>query len=260
MTEDQLLRYGRQILLPAVGEGGQERLLASRALVVGLGGLGSPVALYLAAAGVGHLTLVDFDQVELSNLQRQVIHHTPDLGRLKVDSARERLAALNPEVQVTPVARVLEGEELLDAVRASDIVVDASDNFATRFALNAACVEGRRPLVSGAAVRWEGQVTVFRPDLDDGPCYRCLYPEGNEREETCSRVGVFAPLLGIVGSVQATEVLKVLLGVGETLAGRLLLLDALAMEWRTLKLRRDPKCPVCSTARATSKESSPASA
>ncbi|MCU0935995.1 MAG: ThiF family adenylyltransferase, partial [Gammaproteobacteria bacterium] len=194
-----------QILLPAVGEQGQERLLAARALVVGAGGLGSPVALYLAAAGVGHLTLVDFDQVELSNLQRQIIHQTPDLGRLKVDSARDRLAALNPEVQVTPVARVLEGEELLAAVQAVDVVVDASDNFATRFALNAACVEGRRPLVSGAAVRWEGQVTVFRPDLGDGPC-------------------------------------------GETLAGRLLLLDALAMEWRTLKLRRDPKCPVCGAA------------
>ena len=245
MNDAQLLRYSRQTLLPAVGIAGQERLLAARVLVVGLGGLGSPLAMYLAAAGTGHLVLVDFDQVELSNLQRQVIHHTPDVGRLKVDSARERIQALNPEVRVTTVARVLEGDELLAEVRAADVVVDASDNFATRFTLNAACVEGRRPLVSGAAVRWEGQVSVFRPDLADGPCYRCLYPEANPHEETCSRVGVFAPLLGIVGSVQATEVLKVLLGVGETLAGRLLLLDALAMDWRTVRLRRDPACPIC---------------
>ena len=247
MTEDELQRYSRQILLPAFGVPGQERLLASRVLVVGLGGLGSPLAMYLAAAGIGHLVLVDFDQVEPSNLQRQVIHHTADVGRLKVDSARERILALNPGVRVTTRARVLEGEELLEEVRAADVVVDASDNFATRFTLNSACVQARRPLVSGAAVRWEGQVTVFRPDLADGPCYRCLYPEANPLEETCSRVGVLAPLLGIVGSIQATEVLKVLLEVGETLTGRLLLLDTLAMEWRTVRLRRDPACPVCAS-------------
>ena len=245
MTPEQRQRYSRQILLPAVGEAGQDRLLASQVLLIGLGGLGSPVAMYLAAAGVGHLVLVDYDQVEISNLQRQVIHHTGDVGRLKVDSARERIAALNPDVRVTSFARVLEGEELLAQVRAADVVVDASDNFATRFTLNAACVQARRPLVSGAAVRWEGQVTVFRPDLPGEPCYRCLYPEANPLEETCSRVGVFPALLGIVGSVQATEALKVLLGVGETLAGRLLVLDAQAMEWRTLRLRQDPACPVC---------------
>lgn len=245
MNEDQRLRYSRQLLLPAIGEAGQERLLGARVLVIGVGGLGSPASLYLAAAGVGHLVLVDYDRVELSNLQRQVIHHTPDVGRLKVDSARERIAALNPDVRVTTVARVLEDAELLSEVAASDVVVDASDNFATRFGLNAACVTARRPLVSGAAVRFEGQVTVFRSDLPDGPCYRCLYPEGSEHEEACSRVGVFAPLLGIVGSIQAAETIKVLLGRGETLAGRLLAIDALAMEWRTLRLRRDPACPVC---------------
>jgi adenylyltransferase/sulfurtransferase len=245
VNDEQRQRYSRHLQLGPIGEAGQERLLGARALVIGVGGLGSPVALYLAAAGVGHLTLVDYDQVELSNLQRQIIHHTPDIGRLKVDSARDRLATLNPDVRVETVARVLEGEELLRAVAASDVVVDASDNFASRFALNTACVAARRPLVSGAAVRFEGQVTVFRADRPGGPCYRCLYPEGSELEETCGRIGVFAPLLGIVGGVQATEAVKVLLGAGDALAGRLLVIDALGMEVRTLTLRRDPACPVC---------------
>jgi adenylyltransferase/sulfurtransferase len=249
VRDEQLQRYSRQILLPAVGVEGQERLLGARVLVVGLGGLGSPAALYLAASGVGELVLVDFDQVDLSNLQRQVAHGTADVGRLKVDSARERLRALNPEVEVTTHARVLEGEDLRAQIRAVDVVVDASDNFATRFELNAACVAVRRPLVSGAAIRMEGQVTVFDPGRAESPCYRCLYPEASEREETCSRLGVLAPLLGIIGSIQATEVLKLLLGVGEPLIGRLLVVDALAMEWRTLRLRRDPACPVCGNPR-----------
>ena len=248
MNREELQRYRRHLLLPSIGERGQERLLASRVLQVGVGGLGSPLALYLAAAGVGQLTLVDPDRVDLSNLQRQVIHRTPDIGRPKVESARDRLAALNPGVRVVPVPRALEGEELLAAARAADVVVDATDNFAARFAVNAACVEARRPLVSGAVTRWEGQVTVFRADQGGGPCYRCLYPEGGERGEGGApdgAPGVVGPVVGIVGSVQATEVLKVLLGAGETLAGRLLVLDALSMEWRTLRLRRDPACPVC---------------
>ena len=248
MNREELQRYRRHLLLPSIGERGQERLLASRVLQVGVGGLGSPLALYLAAAGVGQLTLVDPDRVDLSNLQRQVIHRTPDIGRPKVESARDRLAALNPGVRVVPVPRALEGEELLAAARAADVVVDATDNFAARFAVNAACVEARRPLVSGAVTRWEGQVTVFRADLGGGPCYRCLYPEGGVRGEGGApdgAPGVVGTVVGIVGSVQATEVLKVLLGAGETLAGRLLVLDALSMEWRTLRLRRDPACPVC---------------
>lgn len=248
MNQEELQRYRRHLLLPSIGERGQERLLASRVLQVGVGGLGSPLALYLAAAGVGQLTLVDPDRVDLSNLQRQVIHQTPDMGRPKVESARDHLAALNPGVRVVPVPRALEGEELLAAVRGADVVVDATDNFSARFAVNAACVEARRPLVSGAVTRWEGQVTVFRGDQGDGPCYRCLYPEGGEDNEhgaPAGAPGVVGPVVGIVGSVQATEVLKVLLGAGETLAGRLLVLDALSMEWRTLRLRRDPACPVC---------------
>lgn len=245
MRDEQLLRYSRQILLPALGVEGQERLLASRVLVVGLGGLGSPVAMYLAAAGVGRLVLVDYDQVELSNLQRQIIHATADVGRLKVESARERLAALNPEATVLTYARVLEGEDLLAETRAADVVVDASDNFATRFALNAACVEAGTPLVSGAAIRMEGQVAVFDPRRPESPCYRCLYPDADELEETCSRIGVLAPLLGIIGSIQATETLKLLLGKGEPLVGQLLLVDALAMDFRTVRLRRDPGCTVC---------------
>jgi adenylyltransferase/sulfurtransferase len=245
VRDEQLLRYSRQILLPALGVEGQERLLASRVLVVGLGGLGSPVAMYLAAAGVGRLVLVDYDQVELSNLQRQIIHATADVGRLKVESARERLAALNPEATVLTHARVLEGEDLLAETRAADVVVDASDNFATRFALNAACVEAGTPLVSGAAIRMEGQVAVFDPRRPESPCYRCLYPDADEREETCSRIGVLAPLLGIIGSIQATETLKLLLGKGEPLVGQLLLVDALTMDFRTLRLRRDSGCPVC---------------
>lgn len=250
MRDEQRLRYSRQILLPAVGVEGQERLLASRALIVGLGGLGSPVAMYLAAAGVGRLVLVDYDQVELSNLQRQIVHGTPDLGRLKVESARERLAALNPEVRVDTHARVLEDEDLLAEVGAADLVVDASDNFATRFALNAACFEAGTPLVSGAAIRMEGQVTVFDPRRPESPCYRCLYPDADALEETCSRLGVLAPLLGIVGGIQATEAMKLVLGQGEPLVGRLLLIDALQMELRTVRLRRDPDCPVCSRRRA----------
>lgn len=245
MNDNQLLRYSRQIMLPLVGVEGQQRLIQSRVLVLGLGGLGSPVAMYLAAAGIGRLVLADFDRVELSNLQRQIVHATPDIGRLKVDSAQDTLQALNPDVVLEPIPRRLDEQALLAQVDRADVVVDASDNFETRHALNAASVRTRTPLVSGAAIRLEGQVTVFRPDLADGPCYQCLYPAGDEPRETCTETGVLAPLLGIIGSIQATETIKLLLDAGEILAGRLLLLDAARMQWRSLKLRKDPACPVC---------------
>lgn len=246
MDDNELLRYSRQILLPQVGAEGQERLRQSRALIIGLGGLGSPVAMYLAAAGVGHLTLVDFDQVDLTNLQRQILYRSADIGRPKAEAARDTLLALNPLVTVTIIARQLEDSDLVEQVAQADVVIDATDNFATRFALNAACVRTRTPLVSGAAIRLEGQVAVFRPDRSDSPCYRCLYKDEEELAEGCTQTGVFTPVVGIVGTIQATEALKVLLDLGKTLTGRLLLIDALTMDLRTLGLRQDPHCPVCS--------------
>ncbi len=247
MNEDQLERYSRHITLPQVEARGQRRLLESRALIIGMGGLGSPVGIYLAAAGVGKLTLVDFDRVEISNLQRQIIHRQGDVGRSKVESARDAVLALNPDVEVEIIDGQLEGDALDAQIAAADVVLDCSDNFETRFALNAACVRNRTPLVSGAAVRCEGQVTVFHNERDDAPCYRCLYRDETGEGENCNLTGVLAPVVGIIGTVQATEAVKVLLGIGETLGGRLLLLDALAMEWRTLKLRKDPACPACGT-------------
>lgn len=247
MDDTRLLRYSRQILLPEIDIGGQQKLLAASVAVFGLGGLGSPVALYLAAAGVGRLVLVDFDTVELSNLQRQIIHLTRDLGRPKVESAREKLLALNPDTVVEIETRVLEGAALDALVANVDLVVDGTDNFPTRFGLNAACLRQRKPLVSGAAIRFEGQISVYFPGRGDSPCYRCLYEDGAGADETCAQTGVVAPLLGIVGSVQALEAMKVLMGIGAPLEGRLLVFDGLQMEWRTLRFRRDPQCPVCST-------------
>lgn len=244
MNDAQLLRYSRQILLPGFGIEGQERLRAASVLVVGLGGLGSPVAMYLAAAGVGRLVLADFDAVDLSNLQRQLLHTTERIGMPKADSARIALAALNPEVRIETVKRSLTEETLPDLVAKVDLVVDGSDNFATRFAVNAACVAAGRPLVSGAAIRMEGQVATFSGQRG-GPCYQCLYPRDLGLDETCSTNGVLAPLVGIIGSIQATEAIKVLTGLGEPLCGRLLLLDAAAMEWRSLRLSADPACPIC---------------
>lgn len=240
-------RYSRHLLLPEIGEAGQARIREARVLVIGLGGLGSPVAMYLAASGVGHLVLVDFDHVELSNLQRQVIHATDDIGRDKVASAKDRIRALNPEVAVTTLAYVLEDDELAAEVAKADVVVDASDNFETRFGLNALCYRLGKPLVSGAAIRMEGQVGVFDPRERESGCYRCLYTDESGEGEACAQVGVLAPLLGIIGSVQATEALKLIVGMGRPMAGRLLILDALDMEWRMLKLPRDPECPVCGT-------------
>lgn len=247
MNEEQLQRYSRHITLPQVDAAGQRKLLNARVLVVGVGGLGSPIAIYLAAAGIGTLVLVDYDTVELSNLQRQVVHRTEDVGRPKVESARDHLHELNPEIQLIAINGQLDGAALTEQVRLADVVVDASDNFETRFLLNAACVRERTPLVSGAAIRLEGQVTVFHNERADAPCYRCLYRDEGGEGDTCSLTGVLAPVVGIIGTVQATEVIKVLLGIGDTLDGRLLLLDALNMEWRTLRLRKDPDCPVCGT-------------
>lgn len=245
MDDRQLLRYSRHILLQQVDIAGQEKLLSARVLIIGLGGLGSPVAMYLAASGVGHLVIVDHDKVELTNLQRQIVHTTASIGEGKTTSAARQLKALNPDITITAINRKLDEAGLLEQARAADVVVDASDNFATRFAVNRACVKAKKPLVSGAVVRFEGQMGVFRPDLPESPCYRCLYAESNEPEEVCAEFGVLAPVAGIIGSIQATETLKLLLGAGQTLTGRVLLLDALTMEWRELKLRQDPACPVC---------------
>jgi adenylyltransferase/sulfurtransferase len=242
MQDEDLLRYSRQILLPEIGIEGQQQLLDSRVLVIGLGGLGSPASMYLAAAGVGALHLVDDDDVDLSNLQRQVAHTTASIGQSKVGSAATTLAALNPTVKITTLESRLDGAALDDAVAQSSVVVDCSDNFATRFAVNASCQRQRRPLVSGAAIRWEGQVSVF----DGRPCYRCLYDELGNDDQRCSDNGVISPLVGIIGSMQALEAIKLLCGCGETLGGRLLLLDGLRMQWRALRLRPDPNCPVCS--------------
>jgi len=246
VNDDQLLRYSRQIMLPQVDLAGQQTLLQSKVLIVGMGGLGSPAAMYLASAGVGHLTLCDHDRVELSNLQRQIVHHSDALGKPKVQSAAQTLHALNPDIQLQLVDHQLQGEELNHHIQNADVVLDGSDNFATRFLLNDACVRWRKPLVSGAAIRLEGQVSVFRNDNPHSPCYRCLYKDEGELAQTCSETGVLAPVVGIIGSIQATETLKVLLNLGEPLMGRLMLLDALSMEWRTIKLRKDPQCPVCS--------------
>jgi molybdopterin/thiamine biosynthesis adenylyltransferase len=244
MDDNQLLRYSRQIMLPQIDALGQQKLLDSTVLIVGMGGLGSPAAMYLASAGVGHLILADFDIVELSNLQRQIIHGTGDLGRNKVDSAYDRLKQLNPDVTITRFKQVLDDGTLADLVPQVDLVVDGCDNFDTRFAVNRACVKYHKPLVSGAAIRFEGQVSVFLND-GSGPCYHCLYKEGGEEEMRCSENGVLAPLTGLIGSLQAIEAIKVLAKTGETLSGRLLLIDALTMEIRTLKLKKDPACGVC---------------
>ncbi len=245
MDDDQLLRYSRQIMLPEIDAAGQERLEKSRVLIIGLGGLGSPVSIYLASAGVGKLVLVDFDKVDISNLQRQIIHTTQDIDRPKIESAKEHLQAINPEINIECIDHALEEDELLSEAKMADVIVDASDNFQTRFTLNQASVKTKTPLVSGAAIRFEGQVTVFNPKDENSPCYRCLYNEDVATEETCTANGVIAPLLGIIGSIQANETLKILMNIGETLQGKLLLLDALHMDWNQATLKKDPQCPVC---------------
>ncbi len=246
MNDNDLLRYSRQIMLSDIDVEGQEKLLASSVLIVGLGGLGSPVALYLAAAGVGHLQLADFDTVDLSNLQRQIIHDSSDIDISKVLSAEEKISRINPSVRVTAHNKKLVGTDLDEVIKRVDLVIDCSDNFSTRFAINQSCVNTRTPLVSGAAIRLEGQVTVFDSRKEDSPCYRCLYEEIDDSNLSCSENGVLAPLVGIIGSMQAVEAMKILCGFGSPLIGRLQILDAKTMSWRELKLKKDPACPSCS--------------
>ncbi len=247
LNDEELLRYSRQILLAQIDIDGQLRLKNASALIVGLGGLGSPVALYLAAAGVGSLHLADFDTVDLTNLQRQIIHDGASVGQPKVDSALSRLRGLNPDIELVAHRRALDEDSLAAAVAAVDLVLDCSDNFGTREAVNAACVKAGKPLVSGAAIRLEGQLSVFDPRRPESPCYHCLYGHGSDAELTCSEAGVVGPLVGLVGSLQALEALKLLAGFGEPLVGRLLLVDALGTRFRELRVKRDPACAVCGT-------------
>ena len=245
VNDQQLVRFSRQIMLPEFDIAGQEALLDARALVVGLGGLGSPAALYLAAGGVGTLHLVDHDRVDLSNLQRQIIHDQAAVGTGKVASAAQRIRAVSPDTRVETTAAKLQGEELAAAVAAADVVLDGTDNFAARHAVNAACVAARTPLVSGAAIRMEGQVAVFDARRERSPCYQCLYGETADEPLNCAENGVAAPLVGIIGSVQAMEAMKLLAGVGDSLVGHVLYLDAKRMEWRKLRLPRNPHCGAC---------------
>ena len=245
MNDQQLLRYSRQIMLPQIDIEGQQKLLASNVVIIGAGGLGCPAAMYLAAAGVGEISIYDDDEVDLSNLQRQIAHHTQDIGVDKVISTQQTLNNLNPETKVIAVKQRLEDESLQQAVSNADIVLDCSDNFKTRFAINRACVQQKTPLVSGAAIRFEGQVSVFNNSQQDSPCYQCLYNEVGDEEQNCARNGVIAPLTGIIGSIQAMEAIKLIVGIGETLTGRLLLFDGLSMEWNTMRLKRNAHCAVC---------------
>ncbi len=245
MNDNQLLRYSRQIMLPQIDIDGQQKLLAANVLIVGAGGLGSPASMYLAAAGVGNITIYDDDVVDLSNLQRQIAHHTPDIGMEKVISSKQTLNNLNPEVNVSAFRQRLAGERLVTEIFNADVVLDCSDNFATRFAINKACVDHQKPLVSGAAIRFEGQVSVFTSGKNDSPCYNCLYHSEGEEMVNCATNGVIAPITGIVGSVQALEAIKLIIGAGNTLTGRLLLIDGLTMEFNTMKLRKNPACPTC---------------
>jgi adenylyltransferase/sulfurtransferase len=246
MTPEQQDRYNRQIKLPHVGEIGQENLLESRILIIGMGGLGSPVSMYLAAAGVGHLVLADYDQVETSNLQRQIVHSHANVGELKATSARENLLRLNPEINILALDYELDGDELITHAEQADVLVDCTDNFPSRFELNRVSLATGTPLVSGAAIRWEGQVSTFIPKHSTSPCYQCLYPDTSIEAATCAMEGVIAPLVGIVGSIQALETLNLLLKTGEGLCGRLLIFDGIAMEWHTINLPRNPDCPACS--------------
>jgi molybdopterin-synthase adenylyltransferase len=246
MDDTQLLRYSRHILLDELGPDAQDKFAAAHALIIGMGGLGAPAAQFLAAAGVGTITICDADHVDLTNLQRQILYATADIGAPKVDAAARRLSAVNPEVRIERIAERVDADALAPLVAAADVVLDCCDNFATRHAVNAACVRAGKPLVSGAALRFDGQVSVFDTRDAHSPCYHCLFGAGDELEETrCATMGVFAPLVGIVGATEAAEALKLLAGVGQSLAGRLLLVDALAMQWRELAVPRDPNCPVC---------------
>ena len=256
MRDDQLLRYSRHILLNEVGEEVQERWLASRALIIGAGGLGSPAALYLASAGVGHITIVDDDVVDLTNLQRQIAHDVSRIGQPKALSAAQSIAAINPEVRVSCVVARADAAMLNTMVADADVVLDCCDNFATRQRVNAACVQHGKPLVSGAAIRFDGQVSVYDTRQESSPCYACVFPADALPEETrCATLGVFAPLVGIIGSIQAAEALKLLGGMSPSMAGRLQMLDGRAMQWNEVRVPRDRDCSVCSAARISDRSS-----
>lgn len=246
MDDSQLLRYNRQIMMPSLGIEGQQKVLESTVFIVGLGGLGSPIAMYLASSGIGHLVLNDFDDVDLSNLQRQIVHTTQTVGVPKVKSAMRTLAALNPEIKLTGLHQQLSQAEIFEQVSNADVVVDATDNFDIRFTINEACVATRTPLVSGAAIRMEGHLIVYRADLDDSACFRCLYSPEDEPNERCSETGVLGSLCGTIGSLQANEVLKIIADLGPSWYGRLVLFDAALTEWQEVRIHKDPACPVCS--------------
>jgi molybdopterin-synthase adenylyltransferase len=262
VDDRQLERYSRHILIPGIDIAGQQRLLNSTVLLVGVGGLGSPVAMYLAASGIGHIILNDHDHVDLGNLQRQIIHTTPDINRSKVESARDKLHALNPDIRISTIGCQLITPELAQQVRRADAVIDASDNFTTRYTLNSACVTAQTPLVWGAAIGFEGQATTFcNSNEDDTPCLNCLYPYHSDQgtTETCGDSGVFAPVTGIIGSIMAAETLKLLLGLGKSLSGRLLQINSATLEWRQSQLNKDPSCPTCNTPRRVFNHASHAS-
>ncbi len=245
MNDEQLLRYNRHIMLPQIGFEGQQKLRDAHVLIIGLGGLGSPAALYLATAGIGKLTLVDDDEVELSNLQRQIIHRHQNIGEKKVASAKSNLLAINDEIDIVTIDHRLDESSLNQQIQLADVVLDASDNFDTRFTINRACVEQKKPLVSGAAIQFEGQISVFDSRNEHCPCYSCLYPDKGEENLTCSENGILAPVVGIIGSMQALEAIKLICQIGEPLYGRLLLFDALLLQWRSMNFKKDPDCQVC---------------
>ena len=245
MEDHELLRYSKQIMLPQVDVEGQQKIMDSTALIIGMGGLGSPTALYLAAAGVGHIVIADFDQVELSNLQRQIIHQTKDIGDDKVNSAKNKLIELNPEIKVTIANELIHTDNLNDLIKGVDIVLDGTDNFESRFEINKVCVENKKPLISAAVVRFEGQVSVFKGHEKDQPCYQCLYSEEGEENESCIDNGVLAPVAGLIGTIQALQAIKVILNLGDQLSGSLLLVDALDLSFRKVKIVKDSKCPIC---------------
>ena len=246
MNDHELLRYSKQIMLPQIDVEGQQKIIDSTMLIIGMGGLGSPTALYLAAAGVSHLIIADFDQVELSNLQRQIIHRTADIGADKVDSAKAKLLELNPNITVTVANEIMHSDNLASLIKDVDIVLDGTDNFESRFEINKACVECHKPLISAAVIRFEGQISVFKGYEVDQPCYQCLYSEDGNGRESCVENGVLAPVVGLVGTIQALQAIKVLLGLGEQLCGELLLIDGLDLSFRKVKIVKDSECPICS--------------
>ena len=245
MNDQELLRYSKQIMLPQIDVEGQQKIIDSTMLIIGMGGLGSPTALYLAAAGVGHIVIADFDQVELSNLQRQIIHSTSDIGDDKVNSAKAKLLELNPNIKVTVANEIMHSDNLASLIKDVDVVLDGTDNFESRFEINKACVECHKPLISAAVIRFEGQISVFKGYKVDQPCYQCLYSEEGNGRESCVENGVLAPVAGLVGTIQALQAIKVLLGLGDQLCGELLLIDGLDLSFRKVKIVKDSGCPIC---------------